>query len=162
SRQDNFGAAQLLKFCRRVLRFTVDVNRSPELASEQFLVFSACNANGVESHLRSVLHSEMAKSAQAVHRYHVPRPSAAVAQCIEWGQTGANRGSGIKGRQIAGHPRDCADRCDHVFGVTAVETDSRDLTGHARKEITTAAMDAAAAIAAVPADSHALTGLPAN
>ena len=117
-------------------------------------------ADGVKAHLRGVLDPEVAKSAQAEHGDDIARPGAAVAQGIERGQAGTHQRGRVAGRQFGRHPRHRARRGDQVLRVAAVIGDPGDLAGHAGEELAPAAGVAMPAIAAVPADAHALAGLP--
>src|SRR5262249_19790339 len=62
--------------------------------------------------------------------------------------------------QLGRHPRDRTRRGDQVLGIATVIRDPRDLAGDAGKKLATATMVAVSAIAAIPADAHALAGLP--
>src|SRR5262249_32790047 len=75
-------------------------------------------------------------------------------------QTGTQEGGRIDRRQLGKHPGDRAGGGDHVLGVAAVKGDARHWTRNAGEEVSAAAGVAMPAVAAVPADAHALAGLP--
>ncbi len=104
----------------------------------------------------------MSEAADAEDRHQVARPSSAVTQRIECGDARAQQGSGVSGCQIIGNVSQGVRRRDHVFGVTAVISDSWHPQLDAGYKISTAAGIAMAAVSPMPADACALASLPAD
>src|SRR4051812_30992198 len=98
----------------------------------------------------------MPEAADAEDGDEVARSRAAVAQGVEGCDAGAEERRGIDRREGVGKHRDGAGRRDHVLSIAAVEADAGDLLRDAGEEIAAAAVDALAAIAAVPADADFL------
>jgi hypothetical protein len=83
-----------------------------------------------------------------------------MAQRIEYGNAGAEQGRSFVRRKIVGHGRNRFGWDDHIFRVSAVKADSGNLFKLAENELTAAAGIADKAVSAMPADTHALAGLP--
>ncbi len=126
-----------------------------------FLVLPPRDGHRPETHFRRVLHAEMAETAQAEHRDQIAGPRRAVAQGVVGGDAGAHQRCGVHRRKVVRHQRQGDGRSDHVVGITAVEGDAGDLERHlAGEEIAAATGIAIAAMAAMPADAHALARFP--
>ena len=62
--------------------------------------------------------------------------------------------------KFVGNRRQRGRRCNHVFGIAAVEIDTGDFAIHAHREIAAPALFADETMSAMPADANALTFLP--
>src|SRR5258708_10033338 len=102
----------------------------------------------------------MAESADALNGDQIARACARVAERIENGDAGTKQRRGFGGGEGVGDGGDRLGRCDHVFLVTAVVTDSGDFFVLAVNEVAAAAGIAGAIMTAVPSDTDALAGLP--
>src|SRR4029077_2289401 len=92
----------------------------------------------------------------------IGRQGAAVTQRVEGGDTRAKQRAGFRGVEALRH---CGERfhgSDHVFLVAAIEGDSAYFRVAAIGEISAAAREASAVLAAVPADADALAFFPVN
>lgn len=83
-----------------------------------------------------------------------------MAQGIERGDASAEKRSGFSGVERVGHSGNCFRGGEHVLGVAAVVADAGDFFVHASNEVAAAALQAGSVMAAVPANSYALTFLP--
>src|ERR1700756_118319 len=132
-----------------------------EFSGERFLVLSARNGHGFESHLCSELHAQMTESANPEHGNHIAAARAAVSQRVKRRYARAHQRRAVNGREFIRHKRQRLSRRNHVFSVAAIERNSRGEQGHrARKELATPAMIAIAAIPAVPTNTDSLAVLP--
>src|SRR5215470_15398486 len=130
-----------------------------EFFRQRFLVLATSQRNGFEAHLASVLHTEMAEAADALHRDDVTGARAAVAQRIEDRHARAHEWSGFLRRNLAGNHCQRFRRCDHVFGIATIEVDTGHLAIDAHGKIAAATFIAGEIVATVPADPDAIAGL---
>ena len=160
-RDHNFRAAKLIQFRRRIGGLAVDVVVCAEFFGECFLVLSACNRHGVESHPCCELHAEMTESANPEHTDHIAASRAAVSQRVEGRYARAHQRRAVDGREFVRHKRQRFCRRNHVFGVAAIERNSRGEQGHsAGKKLAAPAVIAITAVATVPANADALASFP--
>src|SRR5437764_2510675 len=73
-----------------------------------------------------------------------------------------HKGTRFLGRQCFGKRREGFRPCDHVFGVSAVEVEARDLAMHAHGEVPAPALVADETMATMPADTHTLPWPPGS
>src|SRR5260370_34518822 len=102
----------------------------------------------------------MPEAADALHGDEVRRHCAAVAQTFKGSNSRAKERAGFHGVKTLGH---CGKRfhgSDHVFLIAAIEADSANFQVAAMGEISAAAREASAVLAAVPADADALAFFP--
>src|SRR5204862_6007785 len=90
-RDHNFCAAKLIQFRRRIGSLAVDVMVCAEFPGERFLVLSACNRHGVESHSRCELHAEMTESANSEDTDHIAAARATVSQRVKCRHSSAHQ-----------------------------------------------------------------------
>ena len=84
------------------------------------------------------------------------------AQRIEGGDSGAEQRRGVGVRKTVGIAHQCFDRRHHVLLISAVIADAGDFPIPAIAEISAPALTTCAVVAAVPADTDALSLLPAG
>src|SRR5881394_948068 len=104
----------------------------------------------------------MPQPAESKHRDHIARTRAGISQRVESGDPRAQKRRRVNWRQVIWKSRHRAGGGNHVFAVTAVETNASDLLRLARKQISTPAGIAPSAVSAVPADSNALAWRPSG
>src|SRR5258708_25863877 len=108
------------------------------------------------------LNSKMPEAADALDGDEIGRECAAVAQGVESGNTRAKERAGFHGVEAIRHCGERFHRSDHVFLIAAIEADSANFRVAAIGEISAAAREASAVLAAVPADADALAFFPAG
>src|SRR5205823_9820098 len=132
-----------------------------ELFRQRLLVLSARDRHRVKPHLRRELNTEMTKPADPKYADEITGSRAAVTQCVERCDSRAHQWRGLNGVQIVRHRRERFRRCDHVFGITAIERDSRRKQFHlAGKEIAAPTRIAMSAMRSVPPNAHPLPRFP--
>ncbi len=154
--EDDPGSAQLLQFGGGVLGGAVDVDVSAELVGEGCLVLPAGNCHGAVAAFGGELHAKMTQAADAEDGYRVARRAPLLRRelnvvmpaHISGAASTSDRSSGMSARGVG--------RGDDVVGITAVEGDAGDLPILTENEIAAAAGGAVVAMAAVPAQTHAL------
>ena len=92
-----------------------------EFFGEYFLVFSARDGDGFESHPGCVLHAEMTESADPEHCHDIAASRAAVSQRVESRHARAHQRRAVHCRELVRHKRQRFRRRNHVFGVATVE-----------------------------------------
>jgi hypothetical protein len=102
----------------------------------------------------------MAEATYALYRDEIAGAGSRVSQRVIDRDPGTKERSRFIRGEIVRHERHRLGRCDHVFGVAAVEVNSRDLFELAVDEVATAAGVADKAVAAMPAHTDALSGFP--
>ena len=95
-----FAPPSFEQFRRRVLRLAVNVVLRAQFPRQRLLVLPARDADRPETHLRRVLHAEMAEAAEAQHRDHVAGPRVAVAQRVVSRDARAHQRRGFHRRTI--------------------------------------------------------------
>src|SRR5204862_3427902 len=104
---------------------------------------------------------EMTEPANSEDTDHIAASRAAVSQRVERRHARAHQRCAVNGREFVGHKGQRLSRRNHVFGIAAIERNSRGEQIHsACKELATPAVIAITAVAAVPANADALTGFP--
>src|SRR5437899_12918478 len=127
---------------------------------ERFLIFSATERDGFKAHTPRVLHAEMAKPTDALHRDDVARARARIAQRVEHRNARAHERTGLFRRQFIRNRRHRFGGRNHVFGVTAVEIDAGDFAIDAHREIAAPPLRADETMPAMPAYTNALAFFP--
>jgi hypothetical protein len=138
----------------------VDVFVSAQLPGQGLFVFAATNCDRAETHLASVLNTEMAQTADALYRDQVTSSGPGIAQRIEDGDASTKQWRGLVSMQVVRHGGYRLCGYNHVFGVASIEVDGRDFLELTESELAPPACVAPKAMSAVPTDSDALTGLP--
>ena len=80
----------------------------------------------------------------------------AVTKAVVGGDAGAHERGGVYVGEIVGNEGEGIGGGDHVVGIAAVKADAGDLLILAEDEVATATWRAVVAMAAVPAEAHAL------
>src|SRR5215213_10000114 len=131
-----------------------------ELSRKLLFVVAAVNRDGLKAHLSRVLNTEVAESADAVNGDDISATSTRVAQRVVDRNAGAHewacffRGNLIRNRsQHRGW-------CNHVLGISTVEVYPGDFSINTHREVAAPALFTYEAVAAMPADTNALTCRP--
>src|SRR6266403_3399269 len=133
--------------------------RAEFLGESGFLRTAADGGDSVSKFIGK-LNSKMPEAADALDGDEIGRQCAAVAQGVEGGDSRAKERAGFHGVEAVRH---CGERfhgSDHVFLIAAIEADSGNFQVAAIGEISAAAREASALLAAVPADADALAFFP--
>src|SRR6266851_7064190 len=120
-----------------------------ELTRQRLFVVAAIDGDCFKAHLSRVLHSEMAQPADAMHCDNLSGTRTGIAQCVVDRNARTHEWSCFFGRQFI---RNCSQRrrrCDHVLGIPAIKVDARDLSIDAHGKVTTSALLADEAMAAM-------------
>src|SRR5437762_10832749 len=128
-----------------------------ELSRQRLFVIAAIDRDRLESHPACVLDTEMSESANSMHCDNLSGTRTGIAQCVVDRNARTHEWSCFFGRQFI---RNCSQRRrrrDHVLGIPAIKVDARDLSIDAHGKVTTPALFAHKAMAAMPADPNALT-----
>jgi hypothetical protein len=98
----------------------------------------------------------MPEAADTQHRYQIARAGAAVAQCIESGDSSTQKRRSFHGRQFIRHGGEGFEGRNHVFGIATVVGNAGYLAGGTGEKIAAPARFAMSAMASMPAnsDSH--------
>src|SRR5215203_4763265 len=131
-----------------------------EFLRELLFVGSSVYSYRFKTHLSRVLNPQVAQPADAVNCDYVSCPRARVTQRVVNGYAGTHKWSRFCGRDLI---RDRGQRtcwCNHVFSVSAVEVDAGNLSIDAHREVSATTLFAHEAVAAVPANTNALTETP--
>ena len=102
----------------------------------------------------------MSETADTLDRHEIAGSRAARAQRIERRDSSTEERCGVGGRKLVGDLGQRLHRRHHVLRIAAVVADTRNAHVAAKHEIPGAAGVAVAAVAAKPADAHALPHLP--
>src|SRR5262249_16726128 len=103
---------------------------------------------------------EMPESADAVHGNDLSGACTRMAQRVVDRDARTHKGTRFRGRQCLGNRREGFRPCNHVFGVSAVEVEARDLALHAHGEVPAPALVADETMSPMPADAHTLPWPP--
>src|SRR5262249_21198973 len=115
------------------------------------------------SHLRGVLDTKMTKAADAEHSHHIAGSRAAVPQRVKGRHACTHQGRCIHRRKFLRYGCQRDSRRHHEVRVAAIKRDARCLKRHlACEESPATTRIAVTAITAMPAHTHALTGLPSQ
>jgi hypothetical protein len=114
----------------------------------------------MEPHLPRVLDSEMAQPTDSLHRDQIARARSRISQRVVNGNTRTQQRGGFIRGKIVWHQCYGLGRHQHVFGVSSVEMDRRNLLDLAVHEVAAAARSTHKAMPAMPTDAHALARLP--
>src|SRR5262249_51681352 len=128
---------------------------------ECFLVLSACNRHGVESHPCCELHAEMTKPTDPEHRNNIAPRCTTISKRVKRRHTRAHQRCAVDRRKSVRHKRQRLTRRNHVFGIAAIERNSRcEQSLCAGEKLAAPAMIAITAISAMPANADALASFP--
>src|SRR4051794_19337601 len=102
----------------------------------------------------------MTQPANPLHRDHIPCDSSGVAQRIENRDAGAHQWGRVRGRQVLGYRGNRFRARNHVFAITAIDSDSRDDATFAKHKISAATGVAYKTVSAMPSHADPLSGFP--
>src|SRR5438874_11791256 len=132
-----------------------------EVFRQRLLVLSARDRHRVKPHLRRELNTEMTQSADPKYADKITGSRAAVTQRVERCDSCAHQWRPLNGVQIVRHRREGFRRCEHVFGISAIERDSSREQFHlAGKEIAAPTGIAMSAMRSVPSNARPLPRFP--
>ena len=140
--------------------FAVDVDVGSEFLCECGVFGAAADGCDSVAEFGGELDSEVAEAADALDGYEVGGERAAVAEGVEGGDSCAEERAGFDVGEGFGDGCEGFDGGDHVLRVAAVVGDAGDFEVAAVAEVSAAAGEAGAVLAAVPADSYALAFFP--
>ncbi len=155
--QDYLCSAEFLEFFGGLGGFAVDVDVGSEFLCEGCVFGAASDGCDLVAELGGELDSEVAEAADALDCDEVGGERAAVAEGVEGGDSGAEEWGGFDVFEGLGDGCEGFDGGDHVLRVAAVVADAGDFEVTAVAEVSAATGEACAVLAAVPADSYALT-----
>src|SRR5260370_15996395 len=129
--------------------------RAEFLGESGFLRTAADGGDSVSKFIGK-LNSKMPEAADALDGDEIGRQCAAVAQGVESGNARAKERAGFHGVEALRHCGERFHRSDHVFLIAAIKADSANFQVAAIGEVSSAAREASAVLAAVPADADTL------
>src|SRR5262249_46221611 len=154
------STAQLLQCLRHVFPRAVDVVLGAQLVRELGMMLATSDGDGIEAHLRGVLHPEMAESPHAQNRYRIRRTCPAVPDRVKGRDPGAEERTQLGTAERIRHPRQRHLGGGYVVSVAPVISDARHPQVLARHVVATPARLALTAVAPIPAEPNALPNLP--
>jgi len=107
-----------------------------------------------------ILDAQVAEPANTLDGDHLAGPRPRIPQRVEDRNARAHKGPGLPGRELIRDRGDGLGRSGHVFGVAAVEADSRNFPELAHGEIATPATFTLKAVPSVPSHTNPLTHFP--
>ena len=149
-----------MQFLCCVRRFAIDVHARSEFLCERRIFGPAPDRRDLVAKLVRELNSEVTQTADALHRNQVAGKRTAVPQRVEGGNSGAEQRRRFDVAQTFRYRRQRLDRSHHVLLVSAVIADARNFQVPAIAKISAPARETRAVLAAVPADTDALSLLP--
>ncbi|SPE28870.1 hypothetical protein SBA2_410053 [Acidobacteriia bacterium SbA2] len=159
-RQNDLCAAQFLQFARSVGRFAIDVHVRSEFLCECGISGSATDRRDFISKLVGELNSQVAQTANTLHRHQVARQRPTVPQRVVGGNSGAQQWCSFDVAQTVRYRRQGLDGSHHELLVPTVIADARDFHIAAIAEVSAPAGVARSVMAAVPAHANTLALLP--
>src|ERR1700727_1903577 len=114
----------------------------------------------MKAHLPRELNSEVAKTANALHRYHVSRAQAAIAKRVVSRDAGTDQRSGLFGFQFFRNRRQGSRLGNHHFSVSAVCCNSRNHGVKTMHKISATAWLALSVFATKETYADALSNIP--
>src|SRR6266516_3756259 len=127
---------------------------------KRLFVLASAERDGIESHLPRILNSEMSQSADAVHGHNFAAARPRIAERVIDRDARAHERPRFLGWQFIRNCGERGRRCDHVFGISAIEIEARDFAIDTHCEIAVPALRADETMSAMPPHADALTFLP--
>src|SRR5438105_3222017 len=131
-----------------------------EFFGQRLLIAAAPDGDGAKSHLPGILNAQVTQAADALNRYDIAGACATITKRVIDRDTGAHQRSGFIGGQIVRHKRDGFGRDDDILGIASVKVNAGNFLKLAVNKVAATAGVAGEAMAAVPADTNPLAGLP--
>src|SRR5215213_9914055 len=131
-----------------------------ELSRKFLFVVAAVDRDGLKTHLSRVLNTEMAESADAVNGDDVSSTRTRVAQRVVDRNARTHEWSCFFRRNLIRNRSQHGGWCNQVLGISTIEVDPGDFSIDTHREVASPALFTHEAVAAMPADTNALTSGP--